>query len=102
VGSVDARLEVISGLTGLEWRTGVCRIVSNENDGLSAFSPVGKQPTHVIFARGVVAWAKSWVVETVLDVDHNQGIGHATTVSLRVTKIFGKVSLTSFHWEIPS
>jgi hypothetical protein len=71
VGSVDSRLEVISGPTGLEWRTGVRRIVSNKNNGLSAFSPVGEQPTHVIFARGVIAWAKSGVVETVLDVDHN-------------------------------
>jgi hypothetical protein len=71
VGSVDSRLEVISGLTGLEWRTGVFRIVSNKNNGLSAFSPVGKQPLNVFFARGVIAWAKHGVVETLLDVDHN-------------------------------
>lgn len=100
MGSVDPRLEVISGLTGLEWRTGVRRIVSNKNNELSTVPPVREQPPNVFFARGVVPWAKSWVVETVLDVNHDERIRHVTTVSLRVDQIFGKVSLTSFHWEI--
>ena len=98
--TVNTWLEVISGLTRLERRTGMFRIVSNKNDGLTTFSPVGEQPTDVIFAGEVVARAKNGFVETVLDVNHNQGIRHDTTVSLGRNQNFGKVSLTSFHREI--
>lgn len=78
------------------------RIVSNKHDGLIAFSPMGEQSTDVIFAGGVVSRTKRGVVETILDVNHNQGIEHDNTVPRRGNQIFGKVSLTSFHWEIPS
>lgn len=100
MGTVDPRFKVISGLTGLKWRTGVFRIMPNQNDELSAFSPVGEQSPNIVFAIGVVAGAKRWVVETVLDVNHNQRIGHDNTVPRRRDQIFGKVNLTSFHREI--
>jgi hypothetical protein len=100
VGTVDPRFELISGLTGLKRRTGVFRIMPDQNDELFAFSPVGEQSTHIIFAIGVVAGTKRWVVETVLDINHYQGIEHDTTVLRRHDQKFGKVSLTSFHREI--
>jgi hypothetical protein len=81
VRTVDTRLEVIPGLAWLERRTGVLRVVPDENNRLPAFPPVREKSTNVVFAGGVVSRAKGWVVETVLDVNHNQGVGHDNTVS---------------------
>jgi hypothetical protein len=82
VRPVNARLEIVSRLPGFKWRTGVLRIVTNENNGLPGFSPMVKQQSNVVFTIGVVTRAERGEVKSLLDIDNEKCITHAFTVLL--------------------
>ena len=98
---INTRLEVITWLARFERRSRESRIVSNQHERPIRGTPVSDQSQNVCLAFRIIPRTKHGVVETVLDVDDNKRIGHAFTVSRVVEETFGKVSLTSFHREIP-
>jgi hypothetical protein len=73
--TIDARLKVVTGLTGVQRRLRRRRAVLNEHYGPVVGAPVGEQSTNVVFARGVVARPPIRIEETVLYIDDDENCG---------------------------